>query len=582
MRIRQLKIENFRGVRSAVWQVPAEQNLLALIGPGDSTKTTILDAVHRALHESWNVSFHDSDFHNGDVSQPIRIEVVLGDLEPDLIRMDSFGLNLCGLSPEGELSHDPGPLDEACLVVRLEVERDLEPVWTLHRPEGIGDPVTLKAGQRKKFGVFRVDDRIDTHLRWSRSSALGRLTEERHGTSQTLVDAQRAARAAVAAGLSPELLELTTEVGQGLRSTGSGEFPGLTAGLETDLSHSQGNLALFEAAVPLTRFGLGTRRLAGVAVQQLAHAARSIILVDEIEHGLEPHRLVHLLTRLQASGAQVFFTTHSPTVLTHLQAENLALVRSSAGATTVRQLRDLEKMQAILRSVPAAFLARHIIVGEGKTEFGLCMQLIDLWDTERVAARHPPSAALGVVTVEGGGAEAISRSIGLRRAGFDVTLFADSDVPTFNQKAQVLTSLGGRTLLWGDNQNVEQVVCAALDAKGLTALIEAAIDCSQLTGNVKAAFAQRLRDSGAPTESPLDVAAWSPSHFDLIRAQAVVSHAAGEGSWFKRVDRGRELARFILLQDPGPETALAQGLERLKAAVYGTAEADETDRDDRA
>lgn len=43
MRLRRLGIENFRGVRSLDWRHIPET--AALVGPGDSAKSTILDAI---------------------------------------------------------------------------------------------------------------------------------------------------------------------------------------------------------------------------------------------------------------------------------------------------------------------------------------------------------------------------------------------------------------------------------------------------------------------------------------------------------------------------------------------------------
>ena len=102
-----------------------------------------------------------------------------------------------------------------------------------------------------------------------------------------------------------------------MQAIGTTEFRDLRPGLDMSLTNTQGNLALFDGDIPLTNFGLGTRRLTGAATQQLANQGTTTLLVDEVEHGLEPHRLVHLLRHLRTSDAfsQVFVTTHSPTAL---------------------------------------------------------------------------------------------------------------------------------------------------------------------------------------------------------------------------------------------------------------------------
>ena len=47
MKIRLIKIDRFRGIRELEWRVGG--SFVCLVGPGDSTKTTILDAVEFAL-----------------------------------------------------------------------------------------------------------------------------------------------------------------------------------------------------------------------------------------------------------------------------------------------------------------------------------------------------------------------------------------------------------------------------------------------------------------------------------------------------------------------------------------------------
>ena len=84
MRIRHLSVRNFRGIRELDWPVP-DRNVMCLIGRGDSTKSTILEALRRVFHPQWNLSFDDADFHLCDPANPITIEVVLGRL-PDVFR----------------------------------------------------------------------------------------------------------------------------------------------------------------------------------------------------------------------------------------------------------------------------------------------------------------------------------------------------------------------------------------------------------------------------------------------------------------------------------------------------------------
>jgi putative ATP-dependent endonuclease of the OLD family len=48
MRVRKLTIQNFRGIRELDWDIPSK-NILCFIGRGDSTKSTILEALRRVF-----------------------------------------------------------------------------------------------------------------------------------------------------------------------------------------------------------------------------------------------------------------------------------------------------------------------------------------------------------------------------------------------------------------------------------------------------------------------------------------------------------------------------------------------------
>ena len=63
MRITNLEIINFRGIKNASIVFPRDERVLCLIGAGDSTKSTILQAIEWILWPSWNLSASDSDFY---------------------------------------------------------------------------------------------------------------------------------------------------------------------------------------------------------------------------------------------------------------------------------------------------------------------------------------------------------------------------------------------------------------------------------------------------------------------------------------------------------------------------------------
>lgn len=65
-RIRKIEITNFRGIQQLTW-CPAP-GINCLIGPGDSGKSTVLDAIDLCLGARRNVQFSDADFCGLDIT----------------------------------------------------------------------------------------------------------------------------------------------------------------------------------------------------------------------------------------------------------------------------------------------------------------------------------------------------------------------------------------------------------------------------------------------------------------------------------------------------------------------------------
>lgn len=93
MQIRQLRIENFRGISSLLWK--PGRPFCCVIGPGDSGKSTVLDAVEAALSSRW-FAFAESDFRNCDTSASIVVEATVGELSKALKSDERFGLYVRG------------------------------------------------------------------------------------------------------------------------------------------------------------------------------------------------------------------------------------------------------------------------------------------------------------------------------------------------------------------------------------------------------------------------------------------------------------------------------------------------------
>lgn len=298
MRLRRLEIENFRGVRSLDWRHIADT--AALVGPGDSGKSTILDAIERVLSPRWNVAFDDTDFWDLHTQAPIVIRATVTHLTASFYRDSKFGLLLHGFDSEkGEAVRPSGEEgEEHALVVELRVDTSLEPVWAVLDADG--DKHSFLARDREALGMLRVGGYIDQHLGWSRGSALTRLTESGDAVGAVLAEATRQARS----GLKIDSLDKLTAAAQKVEALGKNLGVALQNPLvphldASSLSVAAGALSLHDGKVPTRRAGLGTRRLLAVAMQREAASQSGLTMVDELEQGLEPHRIRRLLRVLR-------------------------------------------------------------------------------------------------------------------------------------------------------------------------------------------------------------------------------------------------------------------------------------------
>ncbi|MCZ8546604.1 AAA family ATPase [Mesorhizobium qingshengii] len=163
--IRAIDISNFRSIKKLTWLPSSGIN--CLIGPGDSGKSSILDAIDLCLGARRSATFTDSDFHGLDVTQPIQIAVTLGELDEPLKSIDNYGDFLVGFdAPTCTVESEPGTGLEPALTVQLTVQADLEPEWTLVSPraQAMGRFRNLAWADRVRIAPARLGATGDSHL----------------------------------------------------------------------------------------------------------------------------------------------------------------------------------------------------------------------------------------------------------------------------------------------------------------------------------------------------------------------------------------------------------------------------------
>ncbi|MGR3565005.1 MAG: ATP-dependent nuclease [Heliomarina sp.] len=542
--------------------------MVCLIGRGDSTKSTILEAIRRLFYPQWNLSFDDSDFHLCTPDNTIKIEAVLGDLSDAFRDLEKYGHSLCGWNPQELVrTDDPGDGLEDALRVRLTVAGDLEPTWSVIKNDD-DEGVPFKATDRGKVAVSLIGTASDRHLTWSRGSILGQLADTENITS-SLAGAARAAKAALEDRRVDDLTDFDAVAGVAettARALGVNVAVSYKAHLDTDaINVRMAGLALHDGDMPLRRLGLGSKRMLTTGLQKQALQSPHVTLFDEVEVGLEPHRIARLLQHLRGDATgQYFLTTHSPVVLRELTVDDLHIVHCDHGRTSVVAANKpgiADSVQGKIRSGAEAFLAPKIVVCEGATEVGFLRGLDDYW----VAAENWNSFAYqGVALFDANGASKIKEiAENLIMLGYDVAVLADSDEPAqfSDADAEALRAVGITVTKWNDARAIEERVFADLPWAAVMASFQVVRrlwnDDQRLLNQVQSKFGQGFdRNFEAWQDSPA--------------LRTALGEAAKASEWFKRQSRAREWADAIsghLGDDAIRETDLVRQLTSLRGWI---------------
>ncbi len=574
MQIRHLKVSNFRGISTLDWK--PDSSFSCLIGPGDSGKSTLLDAAEAALSSRW-FSFTEPDFQGCDTSNPIVIEATIGELSRALKSDERLGLYIRGWTAGGELRDEPEDDDEPVLTVRLTVDATMEPAWELVC-DRIEEPRTLSNRDRALFGLVRLAGEDARHLTWGQGSVLARLTGDNKEAAARLAEAYRAARASANLGDIESLADaaaLAEGFAKGLGAYVEGAYePGLELGRS---GLSSGSIALHDSGVPLRLAGLGTRRLATLAIQKSAIAEGAIVLIDEIEHGLEPHRIIGAIAQLKADQTkalearkptgQILMTTHSDVALSEAGADSLRVVQTArpGRVTTIARPSSPDPIRPLMRFTPRAMFARRILVSEGNTELGLLLGVRENWP-----ARHAnrPIEQLGAAIADGNGEQACSMALALVGLGYEVAIYRDSDTVLMPAAIAALAAAGVPVFEYGGGLNTEQAIFSAAS----DALVEALL-----------AYAREERGADAVDNNldikidDLDIATirgdfgdWELfSAMDGAQLREAIAEVAARKKWFKDQRIGRGLSPLVWrVAAENVASPLATALSQAEAWLY--------------
>lgn len=574
MQVRQIKISNFRGIAALDWK--PGNSFCCLIGPGDSGKSTVLDAVESALSSRW-FSFTESDFLNCNTTSPIVVEVTVGELSKALKSDERLGLYIRGWTEAGELRDEPEDGDEPVLTVRLTVDATMEPVWELVC-DRVEDPRTLSNRDRAMFGLVRLAGDDARHLAWGQGSVLARLTGDTNEASARLAEAYRAARASAKLHEIKELAD-AAELAEGFaKGLGAYVEGGYEPGLELGRSGlSSGSIALHDDGVPLRLAGLGTRRLATLAIQKSAISEGAIMLIDEIEHGLEPHRIIGAIAQLKGNQAkageerkpvgQVLMTTHSDVALAEAGASCLRVIQTvrPSRQTTLKRPSSPDPIQALLRFTPRAFFARRVLVTEGNTEIGMLLGIRENWPVRHAGV---PIEQLGVAIADGNGEQACSMALALHSLGYLTAIYRDSDTSLSAANQTALSAAAIPVFEYGGGLNTEQAIFSAAS----DALVQELLDYARaergddaIDNNIDI----KISDLTLPVIRG-SFTAWELfGDLDGAQLREAIAEVTARKKWFKDQRIGRGLAPVVWrIAAEAPTSPIARTLSQAEAWLY--------------
>lgn len=571
-RICHLTIQNFRAIRRLSWAPSAGIN--CLVGPGDSGKSTILDAIDLCLGARRQLAFGDTDFHNLDVNQPIVIAATLDGLPDALLNLDAYGEFLRGFdAATSQVEDEPREGIATVLTMRLTVAADLEPVWSLYseRAESQGLERSLPYKERALLAPARIGNFASSNLSWSRNSVLNRLTGDRADLGAQLAAAARQARASFGDQADEQLADTLATVTQVAHRLGVPVGESARALLDAhSVSIGDGAIALHnDDGIPLRSLGTGSSRLLVAGLQREAADSASIALVDEVEYGLEPHRLARFLDSLgakdEAPTLQVFMTSHSPVALRELTADQVFIVRSRRGRHGALRVGDVEGIQGMLRKDAEAFLAKSVVVCEGASEVGFGRGLDQYW----VGEGDDSFFALGGAYVDTGGSEpdrCFERGSALLKLGYRVLVLADSDKPPTPAIVEAFHAAGGESVVWRTGRALEDELFLSLPDEAILELLTKAIEKlgpELVDEHLKSKSGNKVNLDFVLSENLIE-----DLSEDTKKLLGVASRTKGNG-WFKSVTAFQEVAKDVV----GPHVSKADAefralINKLRAWIH--------------
>lgn len=433
MKMRNLSIRNFRGIKKLDWTLDKEDNLICLIGHGDSTKSTILKAIEYTLTSKWNLPLVDSDFYNCDPENEIEIEITIGNLPNDLLKQ--FHANYRYFK-DGEFRNleDKRTDDELVITVLLKINCELDPFWGICDSEGnIDEEDRLLPSTRKVFNLVRLDKESKNTFNWKYDSPLLKFLnkKKKQEIKTSLAIMGRVVRDKFDKTKLPKELQIQAKEIEDIAKILAVGHENFNANVDI---FSADTICLHRGTIPLYMLGEGSKKIASLAIgKYLIKKSKEedsdggFIIFDEIENSLEPHRLRFIASSFMKdsndSKFQTFLTTHSSITVEELGTKGLYVVRNNNGEISIHKITS-DCIAAVRRNAECLF-AKKIVICEGKTEFGLLKAFNRHWskqDQQKIPLQHR-----GTVLLDGEGSNMKRYIKKFNQMGYELCVYKDND-----------------------------------------------------------------------------------------------------------------------------------------------------------
>jgi len=367
MKITQLRIQNFRSIRSLDIYLG---DSTVFIGPNNAGKSAILEAIRIILTRRWGqrgTGFTEHDVHRpgeeGDPKTlpPVTVEMIMeepavGAWDADMVAAleDIVGLLRDGRNKIG--------LRVTC--AWSEEKEAFEPAWQFLNPAGEPLPEKKRAinlsnffDYMKLFWLGPLRDSADEFT--PRAGHWGRLLKGIRIPDDIQADVLRKLEEidAQVCAADPRLSQIAEKIGEATQ-VAIGDGPG-GARLNTMPMAMEDMLARTGVVIrnedlrpwlPLDHHGSGLQSLAVIflfqaaALQQIAESLEerpgmaAVFAIEEPEAHLHPQAARSLWSRVQGLSGQRIVTTHSPYFVQHVPLHDLRLVRLRNGCTEVMSI----------------------------------------------------------------------------------------------------------------------------------------------------------------------------------------------------------------------------------------------------